>query len=48
MAQKGYIVFILDNRGSENRGLEFEQTTFRQVDGIGNGWCAILVNQFLA
>jgi len=25
MAQNGYIVFILDNRGSANRGLEFEQ-----------------------
>ena len=31
MAQKGYIVFILDNRGSENRGLAFEQATFRQL-----------------
>ena len=34
MAQKGYIVFILDNRGSENRGLEFEQATFRQLGQI--------------
>ncbi|WP_027455957.1 S9 family peptidase [Xylanibacter brevis] len=34
MAQKGYIVFILDNRGSENRGLEFEQSTFRQLGQI--------------
>ena len=25
MAQKGYILFILDNRGSEHRGKEFEQ-----------------------
>ena len=31
MAQKGYILFILDNRGSENRGLEFEQATFRRL-----------------
>ena len=31
MAQKGYIVFILDNRGSENRGRDFEQVTFRQL-----------------
>ena len=31
MAQKGYITFILDNRGSENRGKEFEQATFRQL-----------------
>ena len=31
MAQKGYIIFILDNRGSENRGKDFEQATFRQL-----------------
>ena len=31
MAQKGYIVFIVDNRGSENRGKEFEQVTFRHL-----------------
>jgi len=31
MAQKGYIVFTLDNRGSSNRGLEFEQATFRRL-----------------
>ena len=31
MAQKGYITFILDNRGSENRGKEFEQATFREL-----------------
>ena len=30
MAQKGYLLFILDNRGSENRGKAFEQATFRQ------------------
>ena len=34
MAQKGYIVFILDNRGSENRGCDFEQATFRQLGQI--------------
>ena len=34
MAQKGYIVFILDNRGSENRGCDFEQVTFRQLGQI--------------
>jgi dipeptidyl-peptidase-4 len=34
MAQKGYIVFILDNRGSENRGRDFEQATFRQLGQI--------------
>lgn len=31
MAQKGYVLFILDNRGSEHRGKEFEQVTFRQL-----------------
>jgi len=31
MAQKGYVLFILDNRGSENRGQDFEQVTFRQL-----------------
>ena len=34
MAQKGYIVFILDNRGSENRGRAFEQVTFRQLGQV--------------
>ena len=34
MAQKGYICFILDNRGSENRGRDFEQATFRQLGQI--------------
>ena len=31
MAQNGYLLFILDNRGSENRGKAFEQATFRQL-----------------
>lgn len=31
MAQKGYILFILDNRGSSERGKEFEQVTFRHL-----------------
>lgn len=31
MAEKGYIAFILDNRGSENRGLAFENVTHRQL-----------------
>ena len=34
MAQKGYIVFILDNRGSENRSRDFEQATFRQLGQV--------------
>ncbi len=31
MAQKGYIIFSIDNRGTANRGLEFEQETFRDL-----------------
>jgi len=31
MAQQGYIVFTLDNRGSGNRGLEFEQAVHRTL-----------------
>ncbi|MBQ8806980.1 MAG: DPP IV N-terminal domain-containing protein [Bacteroidaceae bacterium] len=31
MAQKGYVMFCLDNRGSEHRGLAFEQATFRNL-----------------
>ncbi len=31
MAQKGYLLFILDNRGSQYRGLEFENCTHRQL-----------------
>ncbi len=31
MAQKGYIMFTVDNRGSSNRGLAFENCTFRQL-----------------
>ncbi|WP_028896024.1 S9 family peptidase [Prevotella sp. HUN102] len=34
MAQKGYLLFILDNRGSENRGKAFEQATFRQLGQV--------------
>ena len=34
MAQKGYIVFILDNHGSENRGLEFEQATWHKLGKV--------------
>ena len=34
MAQKGYLLFILDNRGSENRGRAFEQATFRQLGQV--------------
>lgn len=31
MAQKGYIVFTLDNRGTNNRGADFENITHRQL-----------------
>lgn len=31
MATKGYLLFILDNRGSEWRGRDFEQATFRHL-----------------
>ncbi len=34
MAQKGFIIFTLDNQGSANRGLEFEQATFRRLGTI--------------
>ena len=31
MAQLGYVVFVLDNRGSDERGRDFENVTFRQL-----------------
>lgn len=31
MAQQGYVVFTVDNRGSDNRGAAFEQCTHRQL-----------------
>jgi len=31
MAQKGYVVFTMDSRGSGNRGRAFEQATFRNL-----------------
>lgn len=34
MAQKGYVLFILDNRGSEHRGRDFEQATYLQLGQI--------------
>ena len=36
MANKGYILFTVDNRGSSNQGLEFENCTFRHL-GIEEG-----------
>ncbi len=34
LAQQGFIVFTLDNRGSANRGIAFEQATFRRLGTI--------------
>ncbi len=34
MAQHGYIVFTMDGRGSANRGLAFEQATFRNLGTV--------------
>ncbi|MEI6524052.1 MAG: DPP IV N-terminal domain-containing protein [Bacteroidota bacterium] len=31
MAQQGYVVFTIDGRGSDNRGKQFEQATFRNL-----------------
>lgn len=36
MAMKGYVMLTVDNRGSENRGMEFESCTFRHL-GIKEG-----------
>lgn len=34
MAQRGYIVFVVDNRGSQYRGFEFESCTHRHLGDI--------------
>ncbi|MCK5148311.1 DPP IV N-terminal domain-containing protein [bacterium] len=34
MAQRGYIVFTLDNRGTNNRGADFEQIIHRQLGTV--------------
>ena len=31
MAQKGYVIFVMDNRGTANRGAEFEKCIHRQL-----------------
>jgi dipeptidyl-peptidase-4 len=31
LAQQGYVVFTMDNRGTANRGLDFEQAIFRNL-----------------
>ena len=34
LAQQGYVVFTVDNRGTDNRGFEFESCTHRQLGTI--------------
>lgn len=34
MAQKGYLVFVLDNRGSSERGFEFETATYHHLGTV--------------
>ncbi|WP_442590471.1 DPP IV N-terminal domain-containing protein [Pedobacter sp. AW31-3R] len=34
MAQQGYIVFVMDTRGSDNRGKAFEQSMFRRAGDV--------------
>jgi dipeptidyl-peptidase-4 len=34
LAEKGYITFTLDSRGSANRGIKFEQATFRHLGDV--------------
>ena len=46
MANRGYILFSLDNRGSSNRGLEFENATFRRL-GIEEGKDQVKGAEFL-
>ena len=46
MANQGYIMFSLDNRGSSNRGLEFENVTFRKL-GVEEGKDQVKGAEFL-
>ena len=53
MAEKGYVVFTVDSRGSGNRGLPFEQATFRQLGTqvavvVGGGTIGIVFAMSLA
>jgi len=34
MAQHGYVIFVVDNRGSENRGFAFESITHRHLGDV--------------
>lgn len=46
MANKGYIMLSVDNRGSDNRGLAFENATFRNL-GIEEGKDQVKGAEFL-
>ena len=46
MANKGYVMLSIDNRGSSNRGLDFENATFRQL-GIVEGEDQVKGAEFL-
>ncbi len=46
MANKGYVMLSVDNRGSSNRGLAFENATFRQL-GIEEGKDQVKGAEFL-
>lgn len=47
-AEQGYIVATIDNRGSANRGLEFEQATFKRLGAIEMEDQMMLVNHLKA
>lgn len=34
MAQRGYVMFVMDNRGSSERGLAFENATYRRLGEV--------------
>ncbi len=34
LTSRGYVVFVMDGRGSSNRGRDFEQSTFRQLGEV--------------
>jgi dipeptidyl-peptidase 4 len=34
IVQKGFVYFVLDNRGSANRGVDFEQPIYRAMGGV--------------
>src|SRR5205085_3545708 len=34
MAERGFVVFVMDTRGSDNRGKAFEQAMFRKIGDV--------------